>query len=246
MGRNGRSGFTLVELMIVIAIIAIIAAIAIPNLLASKLSANETAAIATMRNLVSSQAQISVSGRIDADRDGKGEFGTFLEMTGTVGVRKGFSAGPPATSDFSSKGETMNPPVLSSAFSRVDGNGFTTKSGFAFVILLPDSATPAGFVHEAGPAGSAGFTGGTNSVGVEMSEVTWCAYAQPMALGGTGTRRFFTNQKGDILHSRNDVAKGQGVNTPIAGNSAFLGGGITSTVAVGTTGNDGDIWKVTN
>src|SRR5213076_2732362 len=55
MRRN--SCFTLIELMIVIAIIAIIAAIAIPNLLAARLSANETAAIATLRNIISAQAQ---------------------------------------------------------------------------------------------------------------------------------------------------------------------------------------------
>ncbi len=50
------SGFSLIELLIVVAIILIIAAIAIPNLLRSKASANEAAAVAVLRNVHNSQA----------------------------------------------------------------------------------------------------------------------------------------------------------------------------------------------
>src|SRR5213075_3221594 len=46
--RNSK-GFSLIELLIVVAIILIIAAIAIPNLLRSRIAANEASAVGSLR-----------------------------------------------------------------------------------------------------------------------------------------------------------------------------------------------------
>lgn len=79
-----NQGFTLIELMIVVAIIAIIAAIAIPNLLRSRMSANEAGAAGGIRTIATGEVAYQAAG-IDATTNGIGKYATLTNLgTGTT------------------------------------------------------------------------------------------------------------------------------------------------------------------
>jgi prepilin-type N-terminal cleavage/methylation domain-containing protein len=211
-----NDGFTLIELMIVIAIIAIIAAIAIPNLLSARLSANESNAISSLRNMVTSQAQFQSSAAIDQDQDGTGEYGCFAELSGFCNLTRGGLAAP------------LNPPILPATFQSINAQGYATKSGYLFVMWLPSAATPPVGIKDVA-------AGATPPAGVDPNncEAMWCCYAWPVDTGTTGNRAFFVNQRGEILQTKmNNGAPYTGITVVPAFSAAFTAADMSSPIAL--------------
>jgi len=184
-----------------------------------RLRANESAAVATLRNSISAQAQFQATARADEDGDGIGEYGTFGEMSGGAKVR--------------GTDKVMMPPVLSGAFKKVSHDGVVERSGYRYRIYLP--AIGGGWTTE---DLDGGLTAGR--VDVDGAETQWRLVAWPIEPGKTGRRTFFTDQNGDTWGSPDgDVSTEAPTDRSIPDQDRRRQGPDGSTVSP-----DGRRWKV--
>jgi prepilin-type N-terminal cleavage/methylation domain-containing protein len=162
--KKKQKGFSLIELLIVVVIIGIIAAIAIPNLLASRRSANEASAISALRTIHGAEVTfMSTNGRFANDMWELGAVKLLDETLSTpagdgIITKSGYKYWNyriPATSANPDAFETWVYPAVSSGISATGVNSYyinetgviyrltaTSPSGTSPTVRIPTNGSP--------------------------------------------------------------------------------------------------------
>jgi type IV pilus assembly protein PilA len=175
-------GFTLIELMIVVAIIAIIAAIAIPNLLRSRMAANEASAIGACRSYTAAQFTYL---RTDWDADNAREYALNLGRNGGAGNLESLYYNERLNNEIK---------LVDISMANAEGTPVTgqPKAGYVFQILTTEinaAGAPVNYI---------------NSLG--NMNLNFALSAVPASYDSTGRNTFQINQSGTVYSQDRGIA----------------------------------------
>jgi prepilin-type N-terminal cleavage/methylation domain-containing protein len=226
-----RKGFTLIELMIVIAIIAIIAAIAIPNLLESRITANEANAATSLKSgMFPGQVQYQNGGYVDVDADGRGVFA----------AHPSFLAGATGAGDVLDAAPVKAISLIEGKFNNTAGQaGVATQT----INTAAANAANAGAYDYHFYVNTTNGALGTATSAEDEAESFWGGVAVPKDTNGSeGRRAFAINAAGGLIQTKGTLTQ---ANTTVALILADFGADGTIfatdprfTIASANTGND--------
>ena len=130
--KKNQKGFSLIELLIVVAIILIIAAIAIPNLLRSRMAANEASAVGSLRTINTACVTYSTTYQSQGYPASLAALGPSTSATSASAdlVDSVLSGGTKSGYTFTFKGDGNTPSVGYSVVADPSNRGTSGQRGF--------------------------------------------------------------------------------------------------------------------